>query len=193
MRSRDPSLSKVSSPSRVSFPNTLHLYRDDTDEPWTSRLQYPQPLWCVVLLEQEQQPCTAISGGKVIECVFPLAVALYPSYRFLFLECYQSRGVAAWIVHGCEGSGSVQTLSQCFFDPNSGGWLWSTQLLWRWLWGGWWVQWSGHCFSRAFGRCCHPRLPWTALSNWPVSLPHWDISLDISHPRTGSSCLADLN
>lgn len=148
MRSRDPSLSKVSSPSRVSFPNTLHLCRDDTDEPWTSRLQYPQPLWCVVLLEQEQQPCTAISGGKVIECGFPLAVALYPAYRFLFLECYQSRGVAAWIVHGCEGSGSVQTLSQCFFDPNFGGWLWSMQLLWRWLWGGWWVQWSGHCFFR---------------------------------------------
>lgn len=26
--------------------------------------------------------------------------------------------MAAWIVHGCEGSGSVETLSQCCFDPD---------------------------------------------------------------------------
>lgn len=74
--------------------------------------------------------------------------------------------MAAGIVHGCEGSGSVQTLSQCFFDPH---FRWvvmvntaAVEVALVWLW----VQWSGRCFSRAFGRCCHPRLPWTALNSW---------------------------
>lgn len=96
----------------------------------------------MLLLKQEQQPCTAISGGKIIECWFPLVLVLYPSSGFIAVSgVLQSRGMTAWIVHGCEGSGSVQTLSQCFFDPDFRWTVMVTQLLWRWLWGGWWLQW----------------------------------------------------